>query len=519
MFALGVSGSTHDFFCWDSSNNVYNVPTLAFVAWVDGNVANYRITATELGTSGDFTGTAPSGAIRYELRLRGASLAASPVLWSDFAAIQTGDSYEIVNDSSFGNSKLVRSTTPANTLDVSSTGEAGLDFNNVKDATGAHTLTNITVPAVTATGAVSGNVGGNLAGSIGSLSTQAKADVNAEVDTALTDYGALKPTTPGRTLDVDTAHKAPATIAAGDIATDAITAVSFAAAAVTKIQAGLSTLATSDLNTLRDALRGGGWTDETFVSIQALLDDVKSKTDNLPSVPFVHTAGKVWALDGDGNPLFPLSGYTTPPTPHEIDIELSEEHGGGSWEGGGGAPTVEEIDAELTANHGTGAWNSGLNSDQQEQLDVIEAQALLITVNNVTVESGVDQNGDTITVRQSDSWAIGLNGLGDITGATVYFGVKSELAQPDNDAYLLVKSGVGLIRLNKLGTGFTAGQASITVTDAEEGNIVVAVQEAVTAQLLRSTRKWGVKIIQAGEAETRSSGVFITVAEIVAALT
>lgn len=62
---------------------------------------------------------------------------------------QTGDSYAIVNDSSFGNAKLVRSTTPANTFDVSATGEGGLDFNNIKDATGAHTLTGITIPNLT----------------------------------------------------------------------------------------------------------------------------------------------------------------------------------------------------------------------------------------------------------------------------------------------------------------------------------------------------------------------------------
>ena len=43
----------------------------------------------------------------------------------------------------------LRPTTAGNTLDVSATGEAGLDFDNIKDATGAHTLTNITVPVVT----------------------------------------------------------------------------------------------------------------------------------------------------------------------------------------------------------------------------------------------------------------------------------------------------------------------------------------------------------------------------------
>jgi hypothetical protein len=40
-------------------------------------------------------------------------------------------------------------TTAGRTLDVASTGEAGLDFDNIKDATGAHTLTNIRVPSVT----------------------------------------------------------------------------------------------------------------------------------------------------------------------------------------------------------------------------------------------------------------------------------------------------------------------------------------------------------------------------------
>jgi hypothetical protein len=42
-------------------------------------------------------------------------------------------------------------TTAGRTLDVAATGEAGLDFDNIHDASGAHTLTNITVPTVTTT--------------------------------------------------------------------------------------------------------------------------------------------------------------------------------------------------------------------------------------------------------------------------------------------------------------------------------------------------------------------------------
>ena len=50
-------------------------------------------------------------------------------------------------------------------LSVSSTGQAGLDFTNIKQATSSTTLSNITIPAVTNVA----NVTGNVAGSVGSV--------------------------------------------------------------------------------------------------------------------------------------------------------------------------------------------------------------------------------------------------------------------------------------------------------------------------------------------------------------
>jgi hypothetical protein len=73
----------------------------------------------------------------------------TPVLTSE-SVNQSANNNTILAHADYGNAKLVRSTAPANTLDVSATGEAGLDFNNIKNAAGAHTLTNITVPTVTA---------------------------------------------------------------------------------------------------------------------------------------------------------------------------------------------------------------------------------------------------------------------------------------------------------------------------------------------------------------------------------
>ena len=63
---------------------------------------------------------------------------------------QSGDGYAVVAHVDHGNAKLVRSTTPANKLDVSATGEAGLDFANIKDAA-AHTTIDISVNVALAT--------------------------------------------------------------------------------------------------------------------------------------------------------------------------------------------------------------------------------------------------------------------------------------------------------------------------------------------------------------------------------
>jgi hypothetical protein len=61
---------------------------------------------------------------------------------------------------------------------ASVTGNVGGSVGSVTGAVGSVTG---------AVGSVAGNVGGNVVGSVGSLATQAKADVNAEVDTALAD--------------------------------------------------------------------------------------------------------------------------------------------------------------------------------------------------------------------------------------------------------------------------------------------------------------------------------------------
>ena len=78
---IATSGVNHDVFAYNASGAVWNGS--AYVAWVDGNYATYRIAATEKGASSRFEATLPAGAARWELRKRAGTLAASTVEWEE----------------------------------------------------------------------------------------------------------------------------------------------------------------------------------------------------------------------------------------------------------------------------------------------------------------------------------------------------------------------------------------------------------------------------------------------------
>jgi hypothetical protein len=62
-------------------------------------------------------------------------------------------------------------TTAGRTLDVSTGGEAGIDWNNVGSPTTTLALTGTSISTAQAVASVSGNVGGNVTGSVGSVAT------------------------------------------------------------------------------------------------------------------------------------------------------------------------------------------------------------------------------------------------------------------------------------------------------------------------------------------------------------
>lgn len=163
-----------------------------------------------------------------------------------------------------------------------------------------------------AVGSVTGNVGGNVGGSIGSLGAQAKLDVNAEADTALSDYGALKPTVASRTLDVT---------ATGEAGIDwanigAPTTVVDLSATKVKTATDVET-DTQDIQTRVPAVLVGGRMD---ASVGAMAAGVVTAA-----------AVATGAIDADA-----LAADAGTEIAAAVDTLLTTNHDAGSWGGGGG---------------------------------------------------------------------------------------------------------------------------------------------------------------------------------------
>ncbi len=144
---------------------------------------------------------------------------------SDFGVVLTAGTVDsisvvgaVVGGFSLANRSSLRPTTADRTLDVSAGGEAGIDWANVGSPTTAVNLSGTTVSTSQAVASVSGAVG-SVTGPVGSVT----GNVGGSVASIATGGSA-----------------------ATSFATDAIGAAAVSAAAVTKIQAGLSTYAGGD---------------------------------------------------------------------------------------------------------------------------------------------------------------------------------------------------------------------------------------------------------------------------------
>jgi len=92
--------------------------------------------------------------------------------------------------------------------------------------------------------------------------------------------------------------------------------------------------------------------------------------------------------------------------------------------------------------------------------------------------------GSTVTILRGDTVSIAFTALGNVTGyQAVWFTVKaSPGVEADADSLIMAKTATGLVYLNGA-AATTAGDASVTVTDATTGAVTVLLKAAATAAL------------------------------------
>lgn len=81
-----------------------------------------------------------AGADQVNIMLKGAANMAPLPLEIQLVDNIEKDVFDIANHASYGNAKLVRSTTPGNALDVNGNGNAGIDWGNIDNKTSANDL-------------------------------------------------------------------------------------------------------------------------------------------------------------------------------------------------------------------------------------------------------------------------------------------------------------------------------------------------------------------------------------------
>jgi len=118
----------------------------------------------------------------------------------------------------------------------------------------------------------------------------------------------------------------------------------------------------------------------------------------------------------------------------------------------------------------------------------------------------------TISVRRGDSWIIDITGIGDISARTkLWFCAKENPdTEEDSEAIVKVEETAGL-QVIAGSAASVAGNATITVTDENAGDITITVKAVETKKTSTTTSaRWDVQWQEADVdgAESNDGGLF-----------
>lgn len=234
--------------------------------------------------------------------------------------------------------------------------------------------------------------------------------------------------------------------------------------------------------------------------------------------------------DVEAGVLFGSGAYTgTFAVPAEEDVESGVQYGAGGTEftgtllvaGGASDWTADEkkqIRQALGVTGLTAATSGTGNLDAVLEDTSTTLPALMAACASVAANSSDATASGAITRKRGNSWSIALT-LGEVTGYTsLWFTIKSSYDNPDTAALVQVKlnspsAADGLLYVNGA-TATNAALASITVSNAGTGAIVVAIDETVTDDLAPGTYYYDAQMLNTGAVTTPDSGTFTITADV-----
>ncbi len=255
---------------------------------------------------------------------------------------------------------------------------------------------------------------------------------------------------------------------------------------------------------LYSIMGGEGWTDETLVTIQAAIDAIKAKSDQLVFT----TPNKV-----DASATIDPTGLATSADLAVVDGNVDEIK----------AITdqmvftvANKIDASATVDP-TGIATSAELAALEEKVDAIKVKTDAFTTSSINYVSPI--SGSTITIWRGDTLSVDIADLGSLASyVSLDFTVKASEYQSDDDALIRIRknaSGLadGLLRLNKA-AHTTGTDGSITITDAPTGDVTIMLKAGVTDDLVPGTYVYDIQLIEAAEVSTLTTGSLIVSADV-----
>lgn len=206
-----------------------------------------------------------------------------------------------------------------------------------------------------------------------------------------------------------------------------------------------------------------------------------------------------WTADA-----FVAPGSGTPDDETTMTHQVRRDSSGADVATGIWTKVLSDLDA-LTAGqvYIAQVTNSGAFPESQErefQFGGVEGDAPasgVVTVSATSVTAQAIASTGRLAIWTFATWRAQVTGLGSLASRTnLYFAVKKSPADSDDDAILLISESDGLLRLNGEDATGDGAKGSLTVDDADDGDVTVHVDETITAQLVpRDNLVYSLKLI------------------------